>query len=95
MKTDILERTGNQIKADLTDIAEAARDISAKVKDGLNDTREDVQRAVRKAKVFTEEGVAETRQRIKENPFTSVAAVAGGAFALGLLTGWLVARKRT
>jgi ElaB/YqjD/DUF883 family membrane-anchored ribosome-binding protein len=94
MKTEILERTGNQIKADLTDIAEAARDISVKVKDGWNDTREDVQRAVRKAKAATEEGLAETRQRIKANPLASVTAVAGGAFVLGLLTGWVVARKR-
>lgn len=90
MKTDIVERTGNQ----LTDIAEAAKDISARVKEGWKDTREDVERAVRKAKAFTEEGVAGAREQIKEHPLASAAIVAGGAFALGLVTGWLVARKR-
>jgi len=89
MKTDVFERTGNQI----ADIAEAAGDIAVKVKDGWNDAREDVQRAVRKAKVFTEESVADTREVIKANPLTSVAAVAGGAFALGLVAGWLLARR--
>lgn len=90
MKTDILERTGNQI----AEIAETASEVAVKVKDGWNGARDDVRRAVRKAKAFTEEGVADTRKKIKENPLTSVAAVAGGAFALGVLAGWLISRKR-
>lgn len=94
MKTDIIERTGSHIKDDLSGIADAAKDISSKVKDGWNDTRKDVQRAVRKAKAFTEESVDETRERIKENPLASAAIIAGGAFVLGLLTGLLLARKR-
>lgn len=91
MKTEILEKTGNQ----LADIADAARDISVKVKEGWQDTRADVERAVRKAKALTEDGVEGAREQIKEHPLTSVAIVAGGAFAVGLLTGWLVARKRS
>jgi len=90
MKGDILERTGDQI----ADIADAARDISAKVKDGWKDTRKDVGRAVRKAKAFTEESVEDAREQIKAHPLTSAAVVAGGAFALGLVTGWLIAHKR-
>src|ERR1700751_2753342 len=84
MTTEILEKTGNQ----LADIAVAARDISARVKEGWKDPREDVGRAVRKAKALTEEGVEGARDQIKEHPLTSVAIVAGGAFAVGLLTGW-------
>lgn len=90
MKTEILEKTGNQ----LADIAEAAKDISVKVKEGWKDTREDVGRAVRRAKALTEEGVAGAREQIKSHPLASAAIVAGGAFALGLATGWLLARKR-
>jgi hypothetical protein len=90
MKTDILERTGAQI----ADIAEAARDISAKVKEGWKDSREDVERAVRKAKAFTEDSVDGARKQIKTYPLASAAVVAGGAFVLGLLTGWLIAHKR-
>ena len=90
MKTEILEKTGNQ----LADIAEAAKDISVKVKEGWKDTREDVERAARKAKAFTGEGVAGARRQIKAHPLASAAVVAGGAFALGLVTGWLIAQKR-
>jgi hypothetical protein len=90
MKTDILETAGDQ----LTDIAGKARDISSRVKDHWNDTYRDVERGVRRAKLVAEEGVDDARRRIKARPIATVAAVAGGAFAVGLLTGWVVGRGR-
>jgi hypothetical protein len=90
MKTDILETAGDQ----LTDITEKARDISGRVKDRWNDTYRDVERGVRRAKLAAEEGVDDARRRIKAHPIATVAAVAGGAFAVGLLTGWIVGRGR-
>lgn len=90
MKTDILENAGDQ----LTDIAGKARDISSRVKERWNDTYRDVERGVRKARVAAEEGVDDARRRIKARPIATVAAVAGGAFAVGLLTGWIVGKRR-
>ena len=90
MKTDLLETAGDQ----LTDIAGKARDISTRVKDRWNDTYRDVERGVRRAKLSAEEGVDDARRKIKEHPIATVAAVAGGAFAVGLLTGWIVGTRR-
>jgi ElaB/YqjD/DUF883 family membrane-anchored ribosome-binding protein len=90
MKTDILENAGDQ----LTDLAEKARDISSRVKDRWNDTYRDLERGVRKAKMAAEEGVDDARRRIKDRPIATVAAVAGGAFVVGLLAGWIVGSRR-
>ncbi len=90
MKTDILEHAGDQ----LTEIAEKARDVSTRVKDRWTDTYRDVERGVRRAKLAAEEGVDDTRRKIKERPIATVAAVGGGAFAVGLLAGWIAGRKR-
>jgi ElaB/YqjD/DUF883 family membrane-anchored ribosome-binding protein len=90
VKTDILENAGDQ----LTDIAEKARDISSKVRSRWNDTYRDLERGARRAKLAAEEGVDDARRRIKERPIATVAIVAGGAFAVGLLTGWIVGRRR-
>jgi hypothetical protein len=90
MKTDLLENAGDQ----LTDIAGKARDISTRVKDRWNDTYRDLERGARKARLAAEEGVDDARRRIKARPIATVAAVAGGAFAVGLLTGWIVGSRR-
>lgn len=90
MKTDILENAGEQ----LTDIADKARDISTRVKERWNDTYRDLERGARKARAAAEEGVDDARRRIKARPLATVAAVAGGAFAVGLLAGWIVGHRR-
>ncbi len=90
MKTDLLENAGDQ----LTDIAGRARDISTRVKDRWNDTYRDVERTARRAKLAAEEGVDDARRGIKAHPIATVAAVAGGALAVGVLTGWIVGRNR-
>ncbi|HMF89292.1 MAG TPA: hypothetical protein VKL40_01525 [Candidatus Angelobacter sp.] len=90
MKTDLIENAGGQV----ADIADKAREISTRVKDRWNDTYRDVERAARRAKLAAEEGVDDVRRGIKGHPIATVAAVAGGAFALGLLTGWIVGNRR-
>ncbi|HZD08424.1 MAG TPA: hypothetical protein VE176_09250, partial [Candidatus Limnocylindrales bacterium] len=74
-------------------IAEKAKDLSAKVKERLDDTYHDLDRTVRRAKAATEDRLDDVRQQVKNRPLTSVAAVAAGAFAVGILTGWLLGRK--
>jgi ElaB/YqjD/DUF883 family membrane-anchored ribosome-binding protein len=93
MKADNLTRAGEQVKANVAEIAEKARDLTEKVKERWDDTYHDIERSVRRAKVAAEEGVDEVRHQIKARPLTSVASVAAGAFALGLLAGILVGRK--
>lgn len=84
---------GTQMKENLADIAEKARDLSAKVRERLDETYNDLGRTVRRAREATEDRIEDARRTVRERPLTSVAAVAAGGFAVGLLIGWLLGRR--
>ena len=86
-------RMANQVLDNVAEIAEKAKDLSAKVKERLDDTYHDLGRTVRRAKAATEDRLDDVRKQVKNRPLTSVATVAAGAFAVGILTGWLLGRK--
>lgn len=86
-------RMANQVLDNVAEIAEKAKDLTAKVKERLDDTYHDLDRTVRRAKAATENRLDDVRQQVKDRPLTSVATVAAGAFAVGILTGWLLGRK--
>jgi ElaB/YqjD/DUF883 family membrane-anchored ribosome-binding protein len=87
------EKLTRDLKDNVAEIADRARDLSAKVKDHLDDTYNDLNRTVRRAKAATEDRLDDVRDRVKDRPLASVATVAAGAFAAGMLTGWLLGRK--
>ncbi|HET8889618.1 MAG TPA: hypothetical protein VFQ41_12000 [Candidatus Angelobacter sp.] len=93
MNAENLSRMGTQVKDNVAEIAEKAKDLSAKVKERLDETYHDLGRTVRRAKAATEDRLDDVRDRVKERPLASVATVAAGAFAVGILTGWLLGRK--
>ncbi|MGC2694666.1 MAG: hypothetical protein WA738_02655 [Candidatus Angelobacter sp.] len=88
-----VSRMGTQVVENMTDIAEKARDLSAKVKERLDETYNDLGRTVRRAKAAADDRIDDVRGTIKDRPLTSVATVAAGAFAVGILTGWLLGRR--
>jgi ElaB/YqjD/DUF883 family membrane-anchored ribosome-binding protein len=90
MKAENLTR---DIRDNVAEIADKARDLSSKVKDRLDETYNDLGRTVRRAKAATEDRLDDVRDHVKKRPLTSVATVAAGAFAVGILTGWLLGRK--
>jgi ElaB/YqjD/DUF883 family membrane-anchored ribosome-binding protein len=90
MKAENLTR---DLRDNVAEIADRARDLSAKVKDRLDDTYKDLNRTVRRAKDATEDRLDDLRDQVKSRPLASVATVAAGAFAIGMLTGWLLGRK--
>ncbi len=93
MNAENLSRMGAQVRDNVAEIAEKAKDLSAKVKERLDDTYHDLDRTVRRAKAATEDRLDDVREQVKNRPLTSVATVAAGAFAVGILTGWLLGRK--
>jgi ElaB/YqjD/DUF883 family membrane-anchored ribosome-binding protein len=93
MKAENLTRTGSHMMENVAEIAEKAKDISSKVRERLDETYNDLGRTVKRAKVAAENRLDDTRNQIKERPLTSVATVAAGAFAVGILTGLLLGRK--
>jgi ElaB/YqjD/DUF883 family membrane-anchored ribosome-binding protein len=93
MNAENLSRIGTQVRDNVAEIAEKAKDLSAKVRERLDDTYHDLDRTVRRAKAATEDRLDDVRDQVKKRPLTSVATVAAGAFAVGILTGWLIGRK--
>jgi ElaB/YqjD/DUF883 family membrane-anchored ribosome-binding protein len=93
MKAENISRMGTQVRDNMADIAEKARDLSTKVKERLDDTYNDLERTVRRAKAAAEDRLDDVRSQVKARPLASVATVAAGAFAVGILTGWLLGRR--
>src|ERR1700704_3661256 len=90
MKAENLTR---DLRDNVAEIADKARDLSSKMKDRLDETYNDLGRTVRRAKAVAEDRLDDVRSHVKKRPLTSVATVAAGAFAVGMLTGWLLGRK--
>jgi ElaB/YqjD/DUF883 family membrane-anchored ribosome-binding protein len=90
MKAENLTR---DLRDNVAEIADRARDLSAKVKDRLDETYNDLNRTVRRAKAATEDRMDDVRDRVRERPLTSVATVAACSFAVGILAGWLLGRQ--
>lgn len=93
MNAENISRMGTQVKDNVAEIAEKARDLSAKVKERLDETYNDLGRTVQRAKAVAEDRLDDVRGHVKKRPITSIATVAAGAFAVGILTGWLIGRK--
>jgi ElaB/YqjD/DUF883 family membrane-anchored ribosome-binding protein len=93
MNAENISRMGTQVKDNVAEIAEKARDLSAKVKERLDETYDDLGRTVKRARAVAEDRLDDVRSHVKKRPITSIATVAAGAFAVGILTGWLIGRK--
>ncbi len=87
------EKLTRDLRDNVAEIADRARDLSAKVKDRLDETYNDLDRTVRRAKAATEDRLDDVRAHVKKRHLTSVATVGATAFAVGILTGWLLGRK--
>jgi ElaB/YqjD/DUF883 family membrane-anchored ribosome-binding protein len=93
MKTETLNRTAGQVRANLAEMADKARDITVRVRERWDDTYHDLERSVRRAQYAAEERIDDVRRGIKSRPLTVVVSVAAGFFAIGLVTGLLLGRK--
>jgi len=93
MNPENVSRMGAQIRENMADIAEKARDLSAKVKERLDETYNDLGSTMRRAQAAAGDRIDDVRDTVRERPLASVAIVAAGAFAVGLLAGWLVGRQ--
>jgi ElaB/YqjD/DUF883 family membrane-anchored ribosome-binding protein len=89
-----MNAVGTQMKENMADFAEKAKDLSAKVKERLDETYNDLGRTVRHAKAAAEDRINDVRGTVRERPLATVTVVAAGAFALGVFAGWLLGRQR-
>lgn len=93
IKAETLNRTGEQVRANLAEMADKARNITVRVREQWDDTYHDLERSVRRARYVAEERIDDVRRQIKSRPLTIAVSVAVGFFAMGLLTGLLLARE--
>jgi ElaB/YqjD/DUF883 family membrane-anchored ribosome-binding protein len=94
MNNAAFARAGEQVRDNITEIAERARDITSVVKDQWEDTYHQLRKGARRAKVAAQEGMDGARKQIKARPLRSAGVVAGFAFTFGLLTGIVIGRRR-
>lgn len=94
MNADTLVQAGEQLKEGLSEFSGRVKELSDDISERWHDTRKDLERRARHIKDTTEDEIEEARHRIKGRPITYVASFAAGAFALGILTGWLIGRRR-
>lgn len=94
MNNAAFARAGEQVRDNITEIAERARDITAVVKEQWDDTFHNVKKGARRARLATLETMEGARKQIKARPLRSAATVAGTAFAVGLFAGIAIGRRR-
>src|SRR5690242_471585 len=75
MKAENISRMGDQVRENMADIADKARDLSAKVKERLDDTYNELGRTMRRARAAAEDRLDDVRSTVKDRPLASVAAV--------------------
>jgi len=84
---------GEQLKTEINDTFEKAKEVSGKIRDHVDTTYRSIGKGIKRAKTAAEDVVEDARDEIKERPLTAVAVIGVGAFALGLVTGWLITRS--
>ena len=94
MNNAAFARAGEQVRDNITEIADRARDISAVVKGQWDDTYHQVRKGARRARLAALESMDGARKQIKARPLRSAAVVAGCAFSIGLVTGIFACRRR-
>jgi ElaB/YqjD/DUF883 family membrane-anchored ribosome-binding protein len=94
MNANSLKHANNQVRAGVSDIAEKVRDISEAMSEQCKDTYRETERNLRKLRIAAEEGVHDTRKKIKSHPLAAVAVAASAAFLLGGVVGRLTGRRR-
>lgn len=88
-----LAHATRQARSGVSDIADAVRDISEAVSKQCKTTYRDAGRNARKLRVVAEEGVHDTRKKIKSHPLASIAVTASAAFFLGSIVGRSIGRR--
>ncbi len=94
MNTTNVASLGEQLKTHFSGAVDKTREVSGEIRDRVESGYRAVHRGFRNAKAATEDAIEGARHEIKERPLTITTAVAVGGFAIGLLTGWLIARKK-
>jgi ElaB/YqjD/DUF883 family membrane-anchored ribosome-binding protein len=94
MKLENVAHSAEHLHNGVAEVAEKARDFSHKLKEGLDTATHEIRRGMRRTREAAEDAVEDARHGIKSHPLTAVAVTACGAFAVGMLAGWLVRARR-
>jgi ElaB/YqjD/DUF883 family membrane-anchored ribosome-binding protein len=86
---------GEQLRSNFTGAVDKAKEISEGIRDHVDSSYRAIGRGIKEVKAGTEDAVKKTRHAIKERPLTTVATVGIAGFALGLLAGWVIAKRRS
>ncbi len=94
MKTEGVSYKIDDLKENLNSTAGQLKDFAAKAGNQFASAYENTRRGMQRIKNSAEDVIADARHEIKEHPVTIVAGAALGAFAIGVVTGWIVRSRR-
>lgn len=86
--------TGEQLKNDLTEFADKAREFPAKLKEGVEVASREIRQGIRRTKEAATDAVDGARLGIRKNPLTTVAVTALAGFAIGVVVGSVFRSRR-
>lgn len=94
MNLENLAYTGEQLKNDLTEFADKAREFPGKVREGVEAASREIQHGIRRTKEAATDVVDNARLGIRKKPLTSVAVTALAALAVGIVVGSVFRPRR-
>ena len=95
MKTEGAVSTFEDLKDGANQAAEHVKSFAAKAGNQISSAYESTRRGIRRIKTTADDAIEEARHEIKEHPLAIVAGAALGAFAVGVLTGWIIRSRRS
>ncbi len=94
MALENIAYTGEQLKNDLTEFADKAREFPGKVREGVEAASREIQHGIRRTKEAATDVVDNARLGIRKKPLTSVAVTALAGFAIGMVVGSVFRSQR-
>jgi ElaB/YqjD/DUF883 family membrane-anchored ribosome-binding protein len=85
---------GEQLRTNFEGAVDKAKEVSDGIRERVGSGYHSIHQGLKHAKVATEDAIEGARHEIKERPLTITTAAAIGGFAIGLLTGWLIASRK-
>jgi ElaB/YqjD/DUF883 family membrane-anchored ribosome-binding protein len=94
MALENLAYTSEQLKNDLTEFADKAREFPGRVREGVEAASREFQQGIRRTKEAATDIVDDARLGIRKKPITTVAVTALVGFALGMIVGSVFRSRR-
>jgi len=83
------------LKEGVNETTDQVKDFAVKIGNKFGSGYQSASRSVKRIKNSLDDSIEDVRHGIRERPLTAVAGATLGAFAIGVLAGWLASSRRS